>query len=509
MCITSEPISVPAAQRAVAGDAPAVRTSGIAPLALRLARGSLIYVIANFGIRGLNFFLLPLYTRFLSPADYGIISLAETIAAVLAAVLGLGLDAGVSRLYFQYVTDPPQLNRYMSSCLRFAAIWTLVSVSMVLVLGGRLLTWAAPRFSVPFYPYIAMAIATAALLQIIQCRLSLYQIQERARSYGTLAISVLLATTAAVIMLVVFVRWGAFGMLLGKLLAAALASIGAVHLLRPWIGSPMEWRFVRETLPLSFPLVPHYLMALCLVVADRLILEHYRSLEEVGLYSLAYTLGMTMYLIGASIGQAWQPIYYDTARDSSGLHILGRLSSVMAVILTAIAIFGVQSARYFTRLLDSRYLSVGRLIPWIIGSYLLHAFFGLFQLALLQGKRTKFIFLTSAAAFLLNLALNIWWIPRLGMYGAAYATLVAYGAEAVLMYFYAQRVFFLPYDWRRMLPALVLLAIAIGLSQFSWKSYIHALMTLGMLLSTATMVWFVGGQTAGQVVKLVLHRKEG
>jgi O-antigen/teichoic acid export membrane protein len=269
----------------------------------------------------------------------------------------------------------------------------------------------------------------------------------------------------------------------------------------------LEWKFVRETLPLSFPLVPHYLMALCLVAADRLILEHYRSIEEVGLYSLAYTVGMTMYLIAASIGQAWQPIYYDTARDSGGQPILGKLSSGMAVVLTAIGIFGVQSARYFTGLLDSRYLPVGRLIPWIIGSYLLHAFFGLFQLALLQSKRTKFIFVVSAAAFFLNLALNIWWIPRLGMYGAAYATLVAYGSEALLMYFYAQRVFFLPYDWRRIFTALALLAVAIGLSQFSWKGYIHALITLGMLLSTATMVWFFGGKTAGQIFKLALNGK--
>jgi O-antigen/teichoic acid export membrane protein len=494
---------------AVTDETAAVHTKVGQPLALRLARGSFIYVIANFGIRALNFLLLPLYTRFLSPAEYGIVSLAETVAAVLMAIIGLGLDTGVCRLYFQYVHDPRQLKLCMGSLLYFAGASTALAVSVALLLGQRVLSWGAPHLSVQFYPYIAMAIATAALLQTVQYRLSLYQMQEHAFAYGLVTAGVCLTTIGLVIALVVFVHWGAFGMLLGKLVAAVVSMIGAIYLLRNWLGAQFEWKFVRETLPFSLPLVPHYLMALCLVAADRLILAHYRGLQEVGLYSLAYTLGMTMYVIGASIGQAWQPIYYDTARSSNGPHTLGRLSSSLAVLFTAIAVFGVQSVPYLMRLLDSRYLTVGRLIPWIIGSYLLHAFFGLFQLALLERKKTQFILVASATAFFLNLVLNCWLIPLMGMYGAAYATLVAYGAEALLMYFYAQRVFFVAYDWRRIFTGLGLLAIAVVLSQFHWKTYAQTLVTVGMLLSTATMLWFFGGQTAGQVVKLAFRGKAG
>jgi O-antigen/teichoic acid export membrane protein len=126
---------------------------------------------------------------------------------------------------------------------------------------------------------------------------------------------------------------------------------------------------------------------------------------------------------------------------------------------------------------------------------------------LIEGKKTKFILYASAAAFALNLGLNLWWIPIMGMYGAAYATLLAYGAETVLTYFYAQRVFFLPYEWQRMLAPLALLAVAIGLSQFSWKGYVHALMTLGICLSTVIMVWLFAGKIARQIFKLVLDKK--
>jgi O-antigen/teichoic acid export membrane protein len=479
----------------------------IGSLALRLVRGSLTYAAANFAIKALNLLLLPLYTRFLSPADYGIISLAETLAAALAVGLGLGLDSGVTRLYFQFVSDPPKLNRYVSSCLRFATIWTIAGVSVMLLLGGRVFPWVAPRSSVPFYPFIAMAIGTTAFLQVIQYRFVLYQVQQRALSYVLLAIGLFFSTTTAIVALVVFARWGAFGMLFAKLVSAALVAVGAIHLLRPWVAAPLEWKFVRETLPLSLPLVPHYIMALCLVTADRFILAHYRSLQEVGLYSLAYTLGMAMFLVSVSIGQAWQPIYYDTARRDGGRHILGKISSSLAVLLTAIAILGVQIVPYFARLLDSRYLPIMRLIPWVIGGYLLHALFGLFQLALMEGKRTKFIVVASSVAFVLNLALNFWWIPGMGMYGAAYATLVAYGAEALLMYFYAQHVFYLRYDWGRMAGALTLFALALGLSQLSWNAYLHSVLTLGMLLIAAAMVWFSGGKRTVQLFEVALNEK--
>jgi O-antigen/teichoic acid export membrane protein len=480
----------------------------ISALASRLVRGSITYAGANFAIKALNLLFLPLYTRFLSPSDYGVISLAETFAAALAVGFSLGLDSGVTRLYFQYVSNASQLHRYVSSCLRFAAIWNLAVVAVLLSVVGRvLIPWVAPHLSVPFYPFIAMAIGTGALLQIIQYRFILYQVEQRPRSYAVLAMSLFFTTTAVVVALVVFARWGAFGMLFGRLLATTLVAIGVVYLLRSWITAPIEWKFVRETLRLSMPLVPHYLMALCLVVADRFILAHYRSLQEVGLYSLAYTLGMAMFLVSVSIGQAWQPIYFDTARKSEGRQILGKISSSLAVFLTAVAILGVQIAPYFAEVLDSRYLPVARLVPWVIGGYLLHAFFGLSQLALLEGKKTKFIAIVSGVAFALNLVLNFWWIPRLGMYGAAYATLLAYGVEALLMYRYAQRVFRLPYDWPRVVVALAWFAIALGLSQFKWSGSIHALITLVVLAITSLMVWFSGGKRVHEMLLLALDWK--
>ncbi len=476
----------------------------IGVVASRLLRGSVVYAVATFATKALNFFLLPLYTRFLTPADYGTIALAETVAAALAACFGLGLEPGMRRLYFQYVGDRDHLGPYLSSVLRFAAASTVVIVAVVLLAGPALLRELDPHLAMPFYPCAALAIGTAALAQVIQYRLGLYQAEERPRSYALLATASTVLTAMAAIALVVFMRWGAVGMLLGKLVAAAVLAGTALVLLRHWLRFPTRWQYVRETLPLALPLIPQNLMALGLFAADRFILERYRSLEEVGLYSLAYTFGMAMYLVASSIGQAWQTIFFDVARQGGeGRTTLGRLSSGLAIFLVSVAVFGTLIAQDFTRVLDPRYRAVGGLIPWIIAAYLAHAWFGLFHLAAWQGKRTKFILLATGLACAANIALNLWWIPRWGMYGAAYATAAAYALEALLMYFYAQRLYRLAYQSGRMAAALAVLSVALAASQVSWRASSRPLVMLAVLVLSFTLLWLLGGRS---VFRMVLRR---
>ena len=470
----------------------------------RLVHGSALYALANFGIRAMNFLLIPLYTRYLAPADYGTISLAETCAAVLAAFCSLGLDAGVQRFYFQYVAEPPRLARYLGTVLRFGMAFAAALVAAVFLAGPGLLHRLAPQFAVPFYPYIALAVGTAALVQVVQTRLNLYQTEGRPRAYGLLSLALFLMTAAGAVALVVFLRRGAEGMLEGKLLAAAAAAAVALALLWRWLFTGWEWGFVRETLRMSLPLVPHNLMALGLVVADRFILQRYRDLTEVGIYSLTYTFGMVMFLASNSIFQAWSPIFYDMARQGEeGRRILGRLSSGLAILLAGIAAVGILISHDVVRVLDVRYAAVGGLVPWIIAGYLLHGCFGLFQVAVLQSRRSEFVMFTSLLAFAANIGLNLWLIPLRGAYGAAYATLAAYALEALVMYLYAQKVFALPWRSARLLAALGVVGAALVAAEASWPASYRPVAMAVTLLVALPLLWQLGGREIREDLRLI------
>jgi O-antigen/teichoic acid export membrane protein len=478
-------------------------------VAQRLVRGSTIYALTNFGLRAMNFLLIALYTRHLTPGDYGIISLAEISGAAVASVTSLGLDASLRRLFFSYKSDATLVRAYVSSVLRFGIAFTLSVLFVVLTLGPAVVHRLAPGFVVPFFPYLALAVTSACMLQLLDYFFGLYQVQEKPRSFAELSLLLFVLTAVCVVALVVVHPLGARGMLLGKLIGATLSLLIAATLLRHWLTGGIKWEYVRETLHLALPIVPHQLLALGLIMADRFILEHYRPLAEVGIYSLAYTFGMVMYLVTASLSQAWSPIFYDlAAQGDQNKPTLARIVSAVITVLTIIACLGACISHDFLRFfLDARYGSAAPLIPWIIGGYLFHALFTLFHVSAFQARKSQFIWLASMTAFVANIVLNLLWVPRWGMFGAAWATVVGYAVEALMMYFYAQRVFKLPYKGWRMVVDMGIFAGVLWVTQMSWSLSARPLIMLGTFLAASALLIVSAGSDFQNSVRLLIRRR--
>ncbi len=416
----------------------------------RLLRGTLIYSATNFGLKGVNFGLVVLYTRFLTPSDFGTVALAEVIAAIVAGISSLGLSAAMQPLYFSYASERTILHKCISTLLRFGVAATVFFVISSLLLGTSVVQVTGIR--VAFFPYIALAIGTATALQLVDYRLVLYQIEEKPVSYSMLAAACFLFTALATVYRVILLRGGAVGLLGGKLTGALFTFCLAAWLCRRWLSGGWQPSFLREALPVSLPLVPHLLLALGLVAADRLILQRYRSMQEVGLYSLAYTLGMVMFLVTVSVAQAWSPVFYRLASEGEAMRSpIGRMLGTVVLLLGTIAVFGSAIAHPFIRgVLDSRYWQAATLVPLVIGGYLFHAIFVLFQMSALHKRKAQFIWVVSIVALITNLVLNFAWDPKWGMYGAAWATTVAYAVEGFLMYSYAQHVYKIPVKGSRL-----------------------------------------------------------
>jgi O-antigen/teichoic acid export membrane protein len=470
----------------------------------RLLRGTLVYGATNFGLKGLNFALVVLYTRFLAPSDFGTVALAEVIAAIVAAVSSMGLTAAIQPLYFSYVGERTMLRKCISTLLRFGAAATVFFL-VISLLGGAFLT-AAAGFRIVFFPYIAVALGTVAALQLVDYRLALYQIEEKPVSYSALAAACFGLTALATVYRVILLRGGALGLLSGKLTGAVLTLCLAVWLSRHWLDGGWEKSFVREALPLSLPLVPHLLLALGLVAVDRVILQHYRSMEEVGLYSLAYTFGMIMFLVTASVAQAWSPVFYRMASQGKAKRpAIGRMIAAIVLLLGAVAVFGLTVADPFIRgVLDPRYRQAGRLVPLVIGGYLFHAVFALFQMCALHARKAQFVWVVSILALIFNLALNFAWDPKWGMYGAAWATTVAYAVEGWLMYVYAQRVYAIPVKGRRLLIVVGVFCGLLAITQLSLPTGLQTVATVAACVLSLTL--FLGMGRADLVsLKNLLH----
>jgi len=173
----------------------------------------------------------------------------------------------------------------------------------------------------------------------------------------------------------------------------------------------------------------------------------------------------------------------------------------------AIAVFGSLIAQdVVAHFLDKRYLSAGWLIPWIIGGYLFHALYGILQPSLLQARRVGYLWVVSGVALVANLGLNFLWVPRWGMYGAAWATAAGYMIEAALLFFYAQRVYPLQFSRMRLAAALTIFGGVLWVTQVHWQSW-RILIFCATLLGSMLLIGSFGRKELASLLGPLLRKR--
>jgi len=453
----------------------------------RLIGNASVYVLGNMLQKALSFLLIPVYTRYLTPSDYGITGLATATGSVLAIVLGLGISGSVARHYYDYNNSPNRLRQYITANFSF-----LAASAGILTL---LLSWRGPFLwpritsgQIPFSPYILIVLWTSYADVLTQTSLSLYRTRQRASAFMTAQLGSFALTLGATILLVVVLHMGARGQLLGSLIGAgATAVVLSVLLVRRWFCWSWNWQDVWIGLAFGLPLVPHGLASWALVAIDRFLLETRIPLAELGLYNLGYQIGLAMAVLVTSINLAWSPYYYNLMKTHP--HPEKRVRQVAEIYMAAlggVCMLGILFSREILLVIaPPQYQLASRYVPLILLSYLLNGYYYFVSMPLFYYKKTHLIPLLTMAAALINIALNLWWIPRSGAFGSAWATLVAYAAWLAIAYFLGRRYQRVNYSLRQFAvlnllilagALLVTYAASVGhLSDLVWKLPLLAL----------------------------------
>jgi hypothetical protein len=320
----------------------------------KLVGASAVYGLGSVLVRGLAFLLLPVYTRYLSPAEYGVVALTVTCTVVLGMLYPLGLRGAVSRTYYEGGTVEERQERV--GTLWIAMILSAAVMALLLDrLGPSLAAAVIPE--IPFHPYLRLAVWTAFLGVLGLTPLVLLQAQERAPAFVLVTLGAALTTTAITVWLVVR-GGGAAGYLQGALIGGAFAAVPYLALTLKQIRPVFRWSILAPALAFSLPLVPHALAGWALEMSDRAILTRLVPLHDVGVYSLGYQLGAAMGLVTTAFNAAWVPFLFGTLKDEGeAAHPkLARLVSYYAIALcfTALGLRAGEVARLTLDDVDGR-----------------------------------------------------------------------------------------------------------------------------------------------------------
>lgn len=431
----------------------------------RLATTGAAYTAASILSKVIAVALLPLYTRYLTPEDYGAAEILFAAVVLVSIVIRFGLIEAILRFYYQDDEDPREVVKST-----FAGLFWLSTLGALLVLpfAGPLSEALLPGDSAPDSApeLVRIAIGGLWVLTMWEFLLTLFRLDERARAFFLTTILNVVAAIALTVVLVVGLDEGARGLLLGSYATGAAFVLALIAMqwrrlsLRP--GVPLLRRLFRFGLPTMPAEVSLYLLNF----VDRLIIVRSLGLAEAGLYSLGVKFAQAVNVLVRGFQLAWPPLAYSIRDDDEARRTYATVVTLFvagcAFVVTGMWLF----SRWIVRALAApEFFDSYEVIGLVSAAVTLYALYLVLVVILGRTGRTEFNFPAAIGGLLANVALNLALVPPLGIAGAGIALVASYLVVLGLMYVFTQRLFPVPYEWGRLLRVVLIVAAIVGLAE--------------------------------------------
>ena len=404
--------------------------------------------------------LLPLYIKFLSPEDYGNLALLILFGTVAKIVFRLGLDAGFFRVHYELKTEAER-RALAGTVSLFAVLVGAMGLALVAAAARPLTRWLFGGDPVPV-SWVVLVAADVAAGTLAFVPLSLLRIQDRPAAFSAFSAA---RHVVNLVLKVVLVRsgWGVAGILWSDLAGTLVFSVALLPVLLRHASLAFSSTMLRSALDFGLPKVPHGLLLQIQNLADRKILDLFVTRGEVGLYQMGYNFGQGVKFATSAFEPAWGPFVYGQLDRPDARTTLARVSGHVFAVFTgatlAVAVLGDDLLALFTAR-NAAFRAAAPVIPVVALAYLLHGVFLLTSIGIGIEKKARYYPVVTAAAAATNIGANFLLIPRMGMMGSAWATVLSYGVMAAVGFTISRRLFPIPFEPGRWLgPAALGLAL--------------------------------------------------
>jgi O-antigen/teichoic acid export membrane protein len=394
--------------------------------------------------------LLPVYTRQLTEADYGVAELLLTLVIFTSILARLGIGEAFVRYYYGD-EDPARRDALVRRTVAVVLATTTLLACVAAALSGPLSQLVLSHRDTTTFLVAVLGLWSFTNLEIAY---AILRVDERARAYATASVSNVLLTIAATLVLVVALHDGARGLLLGNFGAST------VVLLALWIALRERLRPARATvaperlgllLRFGLPTVPADASVYALNLVDRYYLYHARSAALAGVYSVAVRLAGVVVFTVRAFQYAWPPLAYSVADDAEAARLYA-LVTTYYLLLTGWVVAGVALlGRWLVRLLAApAFFGAHRALTWVALGWALYGLYVIFIVIAGRAKVTTRNFPAAVAGLIANVVLLVVLVPSLGITGAGLSLTGAYLVMLTFMYFATRRLFAVGFEWGRL-----------------------------------------------------------
>jgi O-antigen/teichoic acid export membrane protein len=388
------------------------------------------YLVLGFLPLASNFLLAPLFTRFLSPVEYGLIALASLFQNYLNIVIDLGLKGSFSRYYFRYFKKPAIVKALLST-----VVLAILGIAIVIYLfffffGDALFAviFKNDLFTFQRFGHIVCALTLSALLNAVI--LTYYRNGENLKKYAWVSLGTFFMMTAGAVLGVVVYNYGALGSLIGKMTGAGIVVSFFLVAFFFRSGVRFDSRLLWPLLKYGLPLIPFGLLNITINNLDRFFIERYFDLNALGQYNIAFLISTIPFIMLNSFQSSVNPgviKLLETTNEGNKAANHKEINNnfrvmllFMSLMLWSMITFSGLFVRFYV---GDEYRGIIQYLPILMLAFIPMIYQNIFSIFLFFHYQSRLLPLISLVTLAGAAVLNFILIPVIGIYGVAFAVL--------------------------------------------------------------------------------------
>lgn len=396
----------------------------------RAVKAGIWYIICSFILKGLSFISTPLFTRILSVNDIGMYSNLASWITILGSIITLDLYSSVNLAHFYY---DEKIYKYMSSIVIFGSI---ISITLYLV-AICFSDWIIGLLGITEHMLHVMFIyfIVHPAVSILHAKYRIYL------QYKQTIITSLIPSAMSILVALLFVITADEYKLQARIdgyygIWILFASIIYIYIL--YKGKSFKFEYIKFALPVSIPLIIHTLANAVLSTSDRIMIQKMCGSEYTAFYSIAYSCGLLVSILWSSVNQAWAPWCYEMMHQKREA-IIGKVAKPILLLFSMGVVLLILIAPEILYIMGGKsYLQAVYVVPPIMLGYIAQMLYTLYVNIETYNRKQKQIMCGTLIAAVVNIVLNLCFIPVFGYVAAAYTTLVGYIVLLFVHYFFVK-----------------------------------------------------------------------
>tara|TARA_R110002060_G_scaffold41610_5_gene53159 strand:- start:10 stop:1308 length:1299 start_codon:yes stop_codon:yes gene_type:complete len=405
-------------------------------------KDSLLYTFANLFTRGIGFILLPIYTRIITKAEYGLFDYLTTVGALLGVVVTLEITQAIFRFIPEY-KDTPKKQIILAS----TGFW--FSLGMYLLLCVACFTFAKQLAlilldDVMYFDLIQITCILFLSNAILYNFASLMRANLQSKQVVIVSTFNAIFVASCSLLFVVYFKLGLYGLISGQLIGILLSILVAYTRVKTWIKFVFCFESLKQMLSFSAPLIFSSIGVVLSMFVDRVMLKEFLGAEQLASYAVAIKIASIVTLLMVGFQSALTPLIYANYQKSETSQKISKLFHFyLSASLVSLLLLGGNAHWLVTIIAGVQYTEAANYVAPLVCAALFSSMY-LFFPGLSIAKKTTIIALVNILVGVLNVGLNYFFIPKFGALGAAFSTLFSVFLAFILNAIVAQRFYKIP-----------------------------------------------------------------